>query len=121
MIDDDAYVELAKFCTGACHVLKTATGGRDVGSLSGPSKEQIEDLGRCVDPAKPSPLTIISDIRTVRHIESVARERANCARDLREYHPGPTKECLVAWRAEIREILGFFDVRGYHLTVPHNS
>ena len=118
MIDDDAYVELAKYCTGACHVLKTATEGRDMGSLSGPRKEQIEDLGRCVVPAKPSPLVIMSDIRIVRHIESVVSQHANCARNLQEYHPGPTKECLVAWRAEMREILGFFDVRGYHLTVP---
>ena len=114
MIDDDAYVELAKCCTRVCHVLKTATEGRSVDSLSGPSKKRIEDLGRCVNPANSTPLTITSGISTVRHLESIVRERANYARNLREHHPGPTNECLIAWR----EILGFFDVRGCQLTIP---
>jgi hypothetical protein len=117
MIDDDAYVELAKCCTRACHVLKTATEGRSVDDLSGPSKKRIEGLGRCVDLANSSPLTITRGISTVRHLESVVRARANCARDLRDNHHGPTKKCLIAWR----EILGFFDVRGCQpamFTVP---
>jgi hypothetical protein len=98
-------------------VLKTATEGRSVDSLSGPSKKRIEGLGRCVDSANSSPLTITSGISIVHHLESIVRARANCARNLREHHPGPTKECLIAWR----EILGFFDVRGYQpamFTVP---
>jgi hypothetical protein len=60
MIDDDAFVELAKCCTRTCHVLKTATEGRSVDSLSGPSKKRIEDLGRCVDLANSSLPTITS-------------------------------------------------------------
>ena len=51
MIDDDAYVELANCCTRMCHVLKTATEGRGVDTLSDPRKQRIEDLGRYVDPA----------------------------------------------------------------------
>ena len=50
MIEEDSFVELAKTCVGTCHVLKTATDGRDVDSSSGPGRRQIEDLGRCVDP-----------------------------------------------------------------------
>jgi hypothetical protein len=63
-------------------------------------------------------LTITRDVRIVRHIESVVSERPNCAHDLREHHPGPTSERLVAWRAEIVEILRFFGVRGCHSMVP---
>ena len=118
MIDDDAYVELAKCCARACHVLKTATEGRSVDSLSDFSKKLAEDLGRCVDLANSFIPIITSDTRTIRHIESVVSERANCACDLREHHPGSTYECLVAWQAEMRGILGFFNVRGCHLTVP---
>jgi hypothetical protein len=113
MIDDDAYVKLAKCCIKACHVLKIATKKRSTGSLSGPRKEKIEDLGRCVDLAKQSLLTITSGIRTVRHIESAIRERVRYAHDLRRHHPGPTKECLVAWQ----EILEFFDVCGRQPTI----
>ena len=118
MIDDDAYVELAKCCTRACHVLKTTTEGRSVDSLSDPSKKQIDDLGRCVDPASCFLPIIMSNARTIRHIESAVCERAICARNLREHHPGPIQECLVVWRAEMQEMLKFFDVRGCHLMVP---
>jgi hypothetical protein len=120
MIDDDAYVELAKCCTRACHVLKIATEGRGVESLSGPSKKQIEDLVRCVNPTKPSPPLprITSGISTVSHIESVVSAHANCAHDLWEHHPAPTKECLIAWQTRIWEILRFFDVRSRRFTLP---
>jgi hypothetical protein len=114
MIDDDAYVELAKCCTRACHVLKAANEGRSADSLSGPSKKRIEDLGRCVDPANSSPPTITSGISIVRHLEVIVRACANCARNLREHHPGPTKESLIA----LREILGFSDVRGFQPITP---
>ena len=41
-------MELAKDCARTCHVLNTLADGRDANDLSGPSKKQIEDLGRCV-------------------------------------------------------------------------
>jgi hypothetical protein len=118
MIDDEVYVELAKWCARACHVLKTATNGRSVDSLSDSSKKRAEDLGRCVDLVNSFLPIITSDTRTIRHIESVVRERASCALDLQEHYSGSTRECLVAWQAEMREILRFFDVRGCHLAVP---
>ena len=49
MIEEESFVELAKACVRACRVLKTATDGRDINDLSGPSRGQIEDLGRCVN------------------------------------------------------------------------
>lgn len=50
----------------------------------------------------------------MRHIKSALGERANCPRDLLEYyHPGSTKEYLVAWQTEMWEIL-----RGPQLAVP---
>ena len=52
MIEEDPFVELAKTCVRTCHVLKTVTDGRDIDGLSGPSRWQIEDLGRCVDPVR---------------------------------------------------------------------
>ena len=52
-MEEDSFVELAKACVKAFHVLKTVTDGRDVDSSSSPSRRQIEDLGRCVDPAQP--------------------------------------------------------------------
>lgn len=89
MIEDVLLVDLAKICVKTCHILKTLTEGGDVNDLSGPNKKQIEDLGRCADSAQSSLLTMTSDIRTMRHIESVVRERANRTRDSRGYHPGP--------------------------------
>jgi len=50
MVDDDAFVELAKYCVRACHVLKTATEGRNVDSLNRPAKKAIEDLEGYVVP-----------------------------------------------------------------------
>ena len=61
MIQEDSFVELARTCVRTCHVLETVTKGRDANNLSGPSEKQIEDLGRCVDPARPSPLTISNE------------------------------------------------------------
>ena len=52
MVEDDSFVELAKTCVRTCHVLKTVTDGRDIDSLSDPSRRWIEDLGGYVDPAQ---------------------------------------------------------------------
>ena len=54
MIDDDGFVGLAKDCVKACQVLKTATEGKDVDSLSGPVKEAIESLEKYVGSGQPS-------------------------------------------------------------------
>ena len=62
-------------------------------------------------------LTLMSDISTLHHIESVISECADRQHGLQENHPGPTEECLIAWRTEMREILGVFDVRR-RLTTP---
>ena len=110
-------MELANVCVRACHVLKTMTEGRGTENLSGPSKKGIEELGRCVNPTQPYLLTVTSDIRVVHHIESVVDECANCAHDLREHRLKSTKECLIARRAEIGEILRFFGVCGFQLTI----
>ena len=48
MIEEDSFVELTKTCSRACRTLMATGGGAE--SSSGPSKRQIEDLGRCVDP-----------------------------------------------------------------------
>ena len=102
-----------------CHALKTVAKGRDADNLSSSSKDQIEDLGRCVDPAQPTlALTITADVRIMRNIESAVSERANCARDLRGYHLGPTEECLIVWKMEMWETLRAFDVRRVQLTIP---
>ena len=120
MIWEDPFVELARACAKACYVLKTVTEGRGIDNLSGLSRKQIEkigDLGRCVNPTLPFPLTIMSDNRVVRHIESAVSERANCDHDSPEHHPGPTKECLIAWQTEMWAILGLFDVRSFQFTI----
>ena len=54
MVDDDAFVELAKYCVRACHVLRTATEGRGIDGLSGPAKNAVESLEKYVVPAQPS-------------------------------------------------------------------
>jgi len=60
---EDPFVELAKDCARTCHVLKTVAGGSGVDDLSGPNRKQIEDLGRCVNPAQPilPTITVISE------------------------------------------------------------
>ena len=118
MIEEDSFVELAKTCTRTCHVLKTVSDGKDVGSLNGPSEEQIEDLGRCVDPTQPPLLAITDDTRTVRHIESAVRECANCTRDSRESYPKSTNGCVVSWRTELLEKLRALDVCGFRFMLP---
>ena len=118
MIEEDLVVELTNACVRTCHALKTTTEGMDEDNLSGPSKKQIEGLAGCVDPAQLSPLTITSYIRTVRHIESAVRERANPTRDLWERRPRFVNECIIAWQAELLEILSVFEVRSCQLTIP---
>ena len=118
MINDDALVELAKYCARACHVLKDVTQGRDVDSLSGPSRKAIEDLERYVDLLHHSLSTITNDIRTMRNIESVASERRNRVHDLPECHPGSTDDYLIRQRMGLREILRILDVRGREFTNP---
>ena len=118
MIKEESFLELARACVRTCHVLIAATKGRDADGLSDASEKQIEDLGRCVKPVQPSPPTVTSDIRIVRHIESVVSERANCGRNLRGSHPESTEEYLIALRSEMWEILRVFAVRGFKLTIP---
>ena len=96
------------------------TEGRDVDDLSCPSKG-IEELERCTDPGQFCLLTITSNTRTVRNVESTARERTDCARDLQEDHPGSTTECLMALRTEMLERLGAFDACDFYLIMPTPS
>jgi hypothetical protein len=117
MIHDDAYLELAKCCVRACHVLKTATEGRSGDSLSGPSKKKIGDLGGYVDQANSS-----TDDNEGRQNRTPHRVRGERTPELRPRFTGASPwahhERLVAWRAEIVEILRFFGVRGCHSMVP---
>jgi len=115
---EDPFVELARDCARTCHVLETVAEGSGVDDLSDPSRKQIENFGRCVDPAQPTLPTLTRCIRIIRHFESIVTERANCAGDLREHHPWPTMECLIVWRAEMLRV---FDERGSQLTVPTAS
>jgi len=52
VIEEDSFVELAKTCVRTFHVLRKVTDGRDIDSLSGPIRRRIEELGRCVNPAR---------------------------------------------------------------------
>ena len=102
-------MELAKTCARTCHVLKT---------LSGPSEERIMDIGRCVDQTQPPLLAITNDTRTVRHIESAVRERANCTRDSQEPYPESTNDCVVFCRTKLLEKLRALDVCGFQFMLP---
>ncbi|KAF9643933.1 kinase-like protein [Thelephora ganbajun] len=105
MIEEDSFVELAKLCVRTCHVLQTVIEGRDFDDLSGLIRRQIGDLGR-----------------TIRHIESVVRERADCVHNLRESYPECTRECIIVWREELLEMLRVFDgdtARGGALEAEH--
>ena len=104
---DGPFVELAEDCIRACHVLR---------SVTDPSGKQIEDLGRCVNPAQPSLRIITSDTRIVRHVESIVSRRDSCARDL--HHPGSTEEWFSVWRMEMWEMLRVFNVRCFQFMVP---
>jgi len=118
-IKDDSFTELAETCSRKCHVLKGRAEGTDVDDSGGLNlnKEKVEDLARCADTAQSSLLTITSDLRTVRDIESVVSERVNCALDLQEHHLGFTNECLIAWLAKVWEILRALDVRTSQFTL----
>jgi len=121
MIEEESFVELAETCIRTCHVLKKITDGRDVDSLSVPSRRQIEDLGRYgIQPNSPL-LTITSGISTMRHIESAVRERVNFARDPQEHYPESIAGCPVAWRMELLERLRALDVCSFQPSVPTPS
>jgi len=62
-----------------------------------------------------------SDIRTVRHIESAVRGRANCVQDSQERYPGFTNECPVAWRMEMLERLRTLNVCSFQSAMPTSS
>jgi len=116
MIDDVGFVELAKYCARACHVLKTATEGRSMDSLSGPMKEAIVGLEGYVDLAHPSLQIVTRNTRAMGYIESSVRE---CALDInypQRFRPGST-ESPVLWKMKIQKILAVFDVRGCHFRV----
>ena len=117
MIKEDSFTELARDCVRTCHVLKTVTEGRDVDNLSGLSEKQIEDLGRCVTPDRLFLLKIMSDNRIIRHIESVVSECWNWHGHRSQEYPGHIKECLIAGRTEMWQILRTFDVRGFQSIV----
>ena len=119
MINDDALVELAKYCAKTCHVLKDATRGKDAGSLSGSSRKAMEDLRTYVDPAQHSISTITNDIRTMHDIESVVSERRNDG--LRERHYDSTDEYLIRQRTELQEILRILDVCDCQFTTNLNN
>ena len=121
MTEEDSFVELVKTCARTCHVLKTMSEERSVGSLSDLGKEQIEELGRCVDPVQPPLLTIINDTRTVRYIESAVRESANCARDSQEHYLNSTNGCVLSWRTKLSERLRALEVCGSQFTMPTTS
>ena len=116
MINDDALVELAKYCARTCHVLKDVTRGKDADSLSGPGRKAIEDLRTYVDSAQHSISTVTNDIRTMRDIESVVSKRRNDG--LREGYYDSINEYLTRQRTELQEILRILDVRGCQLTAP---
>ena len=46
MVDDDEFVELAKHCARACHVLSAATGRKGVDGLDGPAGKAFKSLER---------------------------------------------------------------------------
>ena len=73
-----------------------------------------------IQPNSPLP-TMTSDIRTVHHIESAVRERANCARDSQEHYPESIDGCPVVLRMELLERLRTLDVCGFQLAVPTPS
>ena len=116
-VQEDSLVELAEDCIRACNVLKRATDGMGVDDSSGPSRKQIEDIERCADPAQPSLLTITNDIRVVLRIQSVVSERADPANDARALRSGSIKECLIALRTEIWEMLRVFDVSHFQFRI----
>ena len=59
-----------------------------------------------------------NDIRNVYRIESAVGERAKCARDSQGHYPESINGCPVAWRMELVERLGTFDVCGPQPAVP---
>ena len=117
MINDGALVELAEYCVRTCHVLKNVNQGRGVG-LNGPNKEAIENLGRYVNLTHSSLSMIMSNLRTIRNIESMVIERRHRAHELREHHSDATKGRLIAWRTELLETLRILDVRDRLFTMP---
>ena len=111
-------MELTKYCSKMCHILKDVIQGRNMGSLSGPGKKAIKDLGGYVDLVQSSPSIITDDIRIMRDIESIVRQRRGRAHSLLENHPISTEERLIAWRAELPGILRILNVRDCKFTAP---
>lgn len=116
-INGSTHVELAKYCARTCHALNGVTQGRDVESLSSHIKRAIEDLGRYVNLVHSLLPAITGDARTMRNIESAVSEHRNGPHGLREQCPGPTKECLIAWRTELWETLRILGVRDCRFSV----
>ena len=53
----------------------------------------------------------------MRNIESAVSEHRNGPHGLREQYPGPTDECLIAWRTELWEALRILGVRDCRFSV----
>lgn len=120
MIEEDLFVELAEIIGRTLHVLNRVMEQEGANHLNRLNAEH-ESFGRYSDLALSSLLELTSDIRTVRTIESAVRVRAGRAEDLHESQPGPAEEHAIAWRVELWELLGVFEVCGHQFTVPKYS
>ena len=117
MIEEDLFVELAEISGRTFHVLKCVAEHVDADDFSCLTTE-LESFERYLELVLPSLLEMTNDIRTIRAIESTVIVRA---RDQHGPQLGPTEERATAWRAELWELLGVFEVRGHQFTVPKVS
>ena len=113
-------MELAEISGRTLHALKRVAEQQDANHLSCLTAE-LESFGRYRNLAVPSLLELTSDTRIVRAIESAARARTECAGDPHESQPGFTEEHAIAWRMELLELLGVFEVGGLQFTAPKVS
>ena len=120
MIGEYLFVELAEISGRTLHVLKHVAEHEDANHLSRLSAE-LESFGRYRNLALPTLLELTSDTRIVRAIESAVRARTECAGDSHESQPGFTEEHAIAWRMELLELLGVFEVGGCQFTAPKVS
>lgn len=117
MIEEDLFVELAEISGRTFHVLKCVAEHVDADDFSCLSTE-LQSFERYFDLVLPSLLEMTNDIRTIRAIESAVTVRAN---DWHGPQPGSTEERAIAWRAELWESLGVFEVRGHQFMAPKVS
>ena len=110
MIEDQAFVELARRCSKMCHVLETTAKEEDFSGLSELLEKALESLEKYVSLGQSFLLVMTSNARALCHIESKIPDRVPGAYYPLEHCCGTIEVSPTLWVAELQSVLEIIGV-----------